>query len=136
VPEGDEETDDDKTERSSVISGTPDVESALREKLSYDEDDDDDDEKVASAKQRLEFLGNLSSLDRGESADSVEGTQQVAAQTPTETTGLLAAAKTDDSSSDDDDERVPPTKNEEVLKPSIFTHLGDLGSRSRNPYYS
>ena len=110
----------------------------MRDRVNEEEEDDEEDEKVASAKERLGLLGTLSSaLDPNDSIDSGDGDEEEQKQKkPHEPpTSLLGATRNNDSSSDED-ERVPLTKNEQVLQPSIFTTLGDLGSRSRNPYYS
>lgn len=143
VPEGNQEnTEDDETDKSSVSSlhgkSEEDLENAIQEGIRENGVDENDDDEVAQAKARLAYITSMPSS----MADMADGSEEARAgaedksgeeadhknwkelpSEPNETTGLLSENCQDDSSSGDENE-IPRTKNEEVLKPSIFTLFG------------
>ena len=122
----------------SVASSTAEVEAALREQLSGgDDNDEEEDENITDAKKRLSLLARLSFLEDVDSdgplLDSPSGQgvpddetdeRKMPAAEATETQSLLAENQHTDESSSDEEEGIPPTKNQEILQPSIFTAMG------------
>ena len=114
-----------------------------------DAEDSDTEENKAEVKRGLGLLEALSFSLTGNRAQSTEGDdpngqpsweaieeeQRKGAGVATETTGLLEGEghKSDSSScdgeedSEHDEGHIPRTKNEEVLSPSIFTTIAEIG---------
>lgn len=152
VPEGDEESsaEDDETDKSSTVSSITgngdDIERAIEEKIRSVEDGADEDEELAQAKKRLAYMTALPSMDdsiatggdahQKSSGEDDDRDWKTIPSEPNETTSLLTndhqADDDEEASSSDSEHMVPPTKNEEVLKPSIFTTLGGALGRGKD----